>query len=161
MHAAPNTGPHLILEGGHAMGHEILPDGSIHHFGRVEPGDKRNPTGKGGFGDHPENRNPGRWNSRLSPSFLTNKFLRMTPSRLQDEAQRDDLTVVERMVIRQLLDVAKTDLKPQVRSDLAERVYDRAEGKPVAKIDATVDQAPPPVINLTITDTSKDSSNDA
>lgn len=136
------------------MGHAILPDGTVRHFGRVEPGDKRNPTGKGGFADHPENRNPGHWHPRLSPSFLVNKFLRFTPSQLQTEAQRDDLTVVECMIIRQLLDAAKNDLKPQTRSDLTERVYDRAEGKPVARVDAQVDQAPPPVINLTIADVS-------
>lgn len=143
------------------MGHEILPDGSIRHYGRAEPGDPpRNPTGKGGFADHPEHRNPGSWNPRLSPSFLTNKFLRMTPSQLQDEAQRDDLTVIERMVIRQLLDAAKNDLKPQVRSDLVERVYDRAEGKPVARVDASVEATPTPIINLTITDTSQEAAND-
>lgn len=137
------------------MGHEILPDGTIRHYGRVEPGDPpRNPTGKGGFGDHPENRVAGTWNRRLSPSFVVNRFIRFTPSELQVEAQRDDLTVVERMVIRQLLDASKNDLKPQVRSDLTERVYDRAEGKPVAKVEAQVDQSPPPVINLTVADVS-------
>lgn len=137
------------------MGHKILPDGTVRHLGPTEPGDPpRNPTGKGGFRDHPENRSNGHWDRRLSPSFLTNKFLRMTPTQLQDEAQRTDLTVVERMVIRQLLDAAKSDLKPQVRSDLTERVYDRAEGKPVAKVEAQVDQAPPPVINLTVADVS-------
>lgn len=134
-----------------------MPDGTVRHFGRAEPGDPpRNPTGKGGFGDHPEHRNPGRWNPRLSPSYLVNRFIRLTPTQLQDEAQRDDLTVVERMVIRQLLDASKNDLKPQVRSDLTERVYDRAEGKPVAKIEAQLDQTPPPIINLTVTDTSEE-----
>lgn len=136
------------------MGHEIMSDGTVRHFGRIEPGDKRNPTGKGGFGDNPQNRNPGHWNPRLSPSFLANKFLRLTPAQLQGEAQRSDLTVVERMVICQLLDAIGADLKPRDRSDLAERVYDRAEGKPVAKIDAAVDQTPPPIINLTVADTS-------
>lgn len=143
------------------MGHEILSDGTVRHLGSAEPGDPpRNPTGKGGFGDHPENRSNGNWNRRLSPSFLVNKFIRLTPNQLQDEAQRDDLTVVERMVIRQLLEVSKNDLKPQVRSDLTERVYDRAEGKPVARVDAQIDQMPPPVINLTVADTSKDTVND-
>lgn len=40
-------------------------------------GDINNPTGKGGFGENPENRNPGGWCKETSIPYLQNKFGRM------------------------------------------------------------------------------------
>lgn len=42
-----------------------------------------NPTGKGGFGEHPENRNPGGWRKENSISYQYNKFSRMTPQEIE------------------------------------------------------------------------------
>lgn len=38
----------------------------------------RNPQGKGGFGDHPENRNDGRWKKEASFTYWMNKFKNMS-----------------------------------------------------------------------------------
>jgi len=43
----------------------------------VTPPQKRNPTGKGGFGDNPENRNPGGWKKEDSISYQYNKLMRL------------------------------------------------------------------------------------
>lgn len=37
-----------------------------------------NPTGKGGFGDHPENRSPGGWDRNNSFSYWLNYFKSLT-----------------------------------------------------------------------------------
>ena len=37
-----------------------------------------NPTGKGGFGEHPENRNDGRWDKNNSFSYWLNYFKSIT-----------------------------------------------------------------------------------
>lgn len=43
-----------------------------------------NPTGKGGFGDHPENRNPGGWDKTQSISYQYNRIGRMSDQELAD-----------------------------------------------------------------------------
>lgn len=135
------------------MGHEILPDGSIRHYGRIEPGDPpRNPTGKGGFGDHPEHRSNGRWRPETSPGYVLNRLARLTAEELEAETEREDLTAVERLAIRQIQEALGEDLDPLQRLKLVEALWDRTEGKPVARVDATVDPIPPPVINLTVAD---------
>lgn len=50
----------------------------------VKKGMVNNPTGKGGFGDHPENACHGRWRKEDSYTYNVNKFGRMTDIELQE-----------------------------------------------------------------------------
>ena len=45
--------------------------------GYKKDGTPNNPTGKGGFGDHPENRNPGGWRPEYTPSYQYRRFMNM------------------------------------------------------------------------------------
>lgn len=54
-----------------------------------------NPTGKGGFGEHPQDRSDGRWNKNESISYQYNRLLRMTPEAL-DEYWEEKLEAAER-----------------------------------------------------------------
>ena len=42
-----------------------------------------NPTGRGGFGDHPENRSDGRWDKKNSQSYWLNFFNSLTVEELE------------------------------------------------------------------------------
>jgi hypothetical protein len=44
----------------------------------ITPPELRNPQGKGGFGDHPENRSDGRWSKTNSIGYWLNYFLRLS-----------------------------------------------------------------------------------
>ena len=41
-----------------------------------------NPTGKGGFGDHPENRNDGSWKKEDTPRFKLEQMMKLSESKL-------------------------------------------------------------------------------
>lgn len=41
-----------------------------------------NPTGKGGFGDHPENRNPGGWKKEDTPRYKLEQMMKMSEEEL-------------------------------------------------------------------------------
>ena len=58
------------------MTEEILPEKTTQQD-YITPPELRNPTGKGGFGDHPENRNPGGWNPDFTFSYQYRRFLNM------------------------------------------------------------------------------------
>ena len=85
----------------------------------------RNPTGKGGFGDHPENRSDGRWNPRMTFSFQYRRFMNMTVEEFKswkDLTADKDKTMVEELAYATVL---------KARSDIRDRqeITDRIEGK--------------------------------
>jgi hypothetical protein len=41
-----------------------------------------NPTGKGGFGDHPENRNDGSWDKDSTPRFKLEQMMKLSETEL-------------------------------------------------------------------------------
>ena len=41
-----------------------------------------NPTGKGGFGDHPENRNDGAWKKEDTPRFKLEQMMKLSEAEL-------------------------------------------------------------------------------
>ncbi len=86
-----------------------------------------NPTGKGGFGEHPENRNNGRWSGEDSVPHQYNKLIRMTVGafkRWLAEHPEDERTVAEELAYNAVVK-ARTDLKYLVE------VTDRTSGKSV------------------------------
>lgn len=91
----------------------------------VTPPEKRNPTGKGGFGDHPEHRSPGGWKKENSFSYWMNFFKNMSTAefkRFEQEHTEDEMTVAQSLAYARIANA---------RLDLAEfkEVADRTEGK--------------------------------
>lgn len=91
-----------------------------------------NPTGKGGFGDHPENRGTGQWDSTQTVSFQYKKLLAMTMEELLAwaKANAETMTVAQRIAYNTLLRSQKSLM------DVKE-VTDRTEGKAAQSIDLT------------------------
>ena len=85
----------------------------------------RNPTGKGGFGDHPENRNPGGWKPEYTFSYQYRRFMNMTVEEFKawkDLTADKNKTMVEELAYAAVL---------KARSDIRDRqeITDRTEGK--------------------------------
>jgi hypothetical protein len=87
-----------------------------------------NPTGKGGFGDHPENRNPGGWKKEDTPRFKLEKMMNMSYKQLQEIAVDEDAALFERKLAKCIAD---GDWKT-IREMIAE-VY----GTPKSSVDLT------------------------
>lgn len=86
----------------------------------------RNPTGKGGFGERPEDINrSGTWNPRMTFSFQYRRFMNMTVEEFKSwkylTADKDK-TMVEELAYAAVL---------KARSDIRDRqeITDRTEGK--------------------------------
>ena len=86
----------------------------------------RNPTGKGGFGERPEDINrSGTWNPRMTFSFQYRRFMNMTVEEFKDWYQKTsekDKTMVEESAYNAVLK-ARSDLKNR------QEITDRTEGK--------------------------------
>lgn len=84
-----------------------------------------NPTGKGGFAENPQNRNPGGWKKSDSVSYQYNMFLRMNAEEVREwevTHPESDRTMAQEIAYRAILRARKS-LK-----DLQE-ITDRTEGK--------------------------------
>lgn len=84
-----------------------------------------NPTGKGGFQDHPELRNPGGWKKEDSISYQYNLLVRLTVEEFKAWVKKypeDTRTMAQEIAHRAILRAIKS-LK-----DLQE-ITDRTEGK--------------------------------
>lgn len=88
-----------------------------------------NPTGKGGFGDNPQNRNPGGWRKEESISYQYNKLMRMSPDELNDFVPE----TVAQMIALQRIKVAVTTAGLNDTKEIS----DRTEGKAPQAIDVT------------------------
>jgi hypothetical protein len=96
--------------------------------GRVIP----NPTGKGGFADNPQNRNPGGWKKENTISYQYNRFLNMSPDELKAFASVPDS---ERTVA---MDIAYSQVIASRKSlPHAKEITDRTEGKAPQSFDVT------------------------
>jgi hypothetical protein len=84
-----------------------------------------NPTGKGGFGDHPENRNPGGWKPEFTFSYQYRRFMNMTVEEFK--AWKDTTADKDKTMVEELAYVAVL----KARSDIRDRqeIADRTEGK--------------------------------
>jgi hypothetical protein len=93
-----------------------------------------NPSGKGGFGDNPQNRSNGYWKSEDSISYQYKKFMRMTPIELKAYANVPDTdrTVAQDLAYRRVVAAQKSlpDMK---------EITDRTEGRALQSIDHTND----------------------
>lgn len=93
-----------------------------------------NPTGKGGFGDNPQNRtHGGRWSKETSISYWQNKFIRMPLNEFEqwakDTPKKDRTMAME--IAYQNVKKSKEDLLHQ------KELTDRTEGKAKQYTDIT------------------------
>ncbi len=99
---------------------------------QVTPPEKRNPTGKGGFGDNPQNRSDGGWKKENTISYQYKRFLNMTPEEIDQWALtlKKDRTVAMDIAYKRIV-AAKSSL-PDVKE-----ITDRTEGKAQQAVDVT------------------------
>jgi hypothetical protein len=92
-----------------------------------------NPDGKGGFGDNPENRNPGGWKKEDSIGYQYRMLQRLTIEELEkwtDEHPKNIRTVAQDLAYKALI-------KAQKELPYLKEVTDRSEGKAPQSIDMT------------------------
>lgn len=91
-----------------------------------------NPTGKGGFGDNPQNRSNGGWKKEMVFSYQYKRFMNMTLKELDEyrSSPMDSRTVVEELAYHRVM-AAKVSL-PDVKE-----ITDRTEGKSRESLDVT------------------------
>lgn len=105
-----------------------------------------NPTGKGGFGDHPENACNGRWRKEDSYTYNVNKFGRMTDIELQEiilKSKAGELTQFQQAALKTVLDMKKDEGWKKLVDTV-----DRVDGKALQPVEQTVNGYVPPTINI-------------
>lgn len=55
-----------------------------------------NPTGKGGFGDNPQNRHDGSWKKSDTPRFKLEQMMKLSEQQLKEIAENKDAPYFER-----------------------------------------------------------------
>lgn len=89
----------------------------------------RNPEGRGGFQERPNDRNDGRWNKDDSISYQYNKLLRMSPDELNDFIPGTNAqAIAKKRIMAAVGDNGLLDTK---------EITDRVEGKAPQSIDMT------------------------
>lgn len=112
----------------------------------VKKGMVNNPTGKGGFGDHPENACHGRWRKEDSYTYNVNRYGRMTDIELQEvilQAKGGELTQFQRAALQTVLDMQKREGWKKLVDTV-----DRVDGKALQPVEQTVNGYVPPTINI-------------
>ena len=87
-----------------------------------------NPTGKGGFGDNPQNRNPGGWVKSDTPRFKLEQMMKLGSADLQDVVDNPQSPVFETKLAQAILDGQWRETK-----EMIQEVY----GKPKESVDVT------------------------
>lgn len=89
----------------------------------------RNPDGKGGFQERPEDRSDGRWKKEDSISYQYNKLLRISPDELNDFLPETNAQAIAKTrIIAARSEQGLLDTK---------EITDRIEGKAPQSIDMT------------------------
>lgn len=101
---------------------------------QVTPPELRNPTGKGGFGENPQNRSDGGWKKENTISYQYNRFMSLKEKDLQEtvaqEKKDGTWTVAMDLAYRRVVAAQKS--LPDVKE-----ITDRTEGKASQSIDIT------------------------
>lgn len=96
----------------------------------VTPPTKRNPTGKGGFGDNPQNRNPGGWDKTQSISYQYNRIGRMSDQEIAAFKPENQFQSIALSRVK-----AAKDKKFGLPD--SKEITDRTEGKAPQSVDIT------------------------
>lgn len=88
----------------------------------------RNPEGKGGFGDNPQNRNPGGWRKQDTPRFKLEKMMNLSIKDLEEIVRDEDAPLFERKLAKA---VVENDWKTY--REMMHEVY----GTPKQSVDVT------------------------
>ena len=92
-----------------------------------------NPTGKGGFGDHPENRNPGGWNKNESYQYWLNFFKRLTVEEFEAYPKQNPAMTMAARGAYERIKRSVTDMEN------FREVANRTEGMPKQKIENEIE----------------------
>lgn len=92
-----------------------------------------NPTGKGGFADNPEHRNPGGWKKSDTPRAKLEKMMQLSTDELKRVAEDKDAPLFEKK-----LAIALKDGDWRVIKEMIQEVY----GKPKESVDVTTGGEP-------------------
>ena len=74
-----------------------------------------NPTGKGGFGDNPQNRNPGGWVKSDTPRFKLEQMMKLGGADLQDIVDDPQSPVFEKKLAQAILDGQWREIKEMIQ----------------------------------------------
>lgn len=106
---------------------------------------ERNPTGKGGFQDHPELRSPGGWRKEMVFSYQYKRFMNMSEEEFSawPKTPKSERTMVELgayMRVKEMLNSLPD----------AKEITDRTEGRAAQSVDVTTNgkDLPSPIISL-------------
>ena len=106
-----------------------------------------NPTGKGGFGDNPQNRNPGGWKKEDTPRFKLEQMMKLGSADLQDVVDNPQSPVFEKKLAQAILDGQWREIK-----EMIQEVY----GKPKESVDLTTGGEPMTALVKFVDGTSRD-----
>jgi hypothetical protein len=105
----------------------------------------RNPTGKGGFGDRPQDISPGGWKKENVFSYQFKRFMNMSETEFREFAKtpKDTMTMAERLAYTRVLHADKS------LADFKE-IADRTEGKAAQAVDVTTNgkDLPSPIMTI-------------
>lgn len=99
-----------------------------------------NPTGKGGFGENPQNRSNGKWKKENSVSYQYNRMLAMTTDELKDFTP----TTNAEAIAKRRVDRAMRDDDESLKE--TKEITDRTEGRAKQDINIDVDEKSAPLI---------------
>lgn len=113
-----------------------------------QPGVAANPTGKGGFGDNPQNINPGgRPKNQDSITAQYRIMLNMTQSEIDDLLKRKyELTIAQRIALARVKDALKSGESKGLYNTI--EITDRTEGKAKQVIDANISRPPAALVTF-------------
>lgn len=87
-----------------------------------------NPTGKGGFGDNPQNRNPGGWKKEDTPRYKLEQMMKLSKADLQEVIDDTSAPLFEQKLAKAIQEGRWHEIK-----EMIQEVY----GKPKESVDLT------------------------
>lgn len=109
----------------------------------TKPSKNNNPTGKGGFGDNPQNIGSGHWKKEDSIPYQMNRMIRMSTEELAEWARENAKT----MTVAQAIAFKRVTAAIENLAD-AREVMDRTTGKAKETIEQTIIEKPLPLADL-------------
>jgi hypothetical protein len=88
--------------------------------GKILPGSRLNPSGRGGFQDRPETRNKGGWKRSETARYKLEQMMQLTESELTDIVENPVSPVFEQKLAKAIIDGAWTTIK-----EMMDQVYGR------------------------------------